>query len=82
VNTEKLGNSNRNNFLVKQLRGAALQEVKIPSAQVISEPKLAFDVDHARTNIQTADFDRDSGVARYPGQNIEHIGNGSGGVRK
>lgn len=66
---------------VKKLRGAAAYELDSTTSKKV-EPK--FD-EHRDTTVNETDaadeFDRENGVARYPGQNIEHIGNGSGGVR-
>lgn len=74
----------RPNPLVPRLRAAALREAKVDTAtQAKASPK--FDADHKATppqNVSVKDFDRDNGVAKYPGQNVEHIGNGSGGVRR
>ena len=70
----------------KKLREAAVQEVKTTQSKTVPPDKLKFDNDHTATpkthDTMTAEqFDTDNWVAKYPGQNCEHIGNGSGGVR-
>jgi hypothetical protein len=40
--------------------------------------KLDFDVDRETVKPPEFNMDRDNGVARYPGQNSPHVGNGSG----
>lgn len=66
---------------VRELREAAVAEIN-GTKQV--EVDLDFDTDHSKTeaNDEPAEtFDSNNGVANYPGQNIEHIGNGTGGIR-
>lgn len=70
----------------KKLRDAAIQEVKTTQSKTVSADKLKFDNDHNATpkthdNMTAEQFDSENWVAKYPGQNCEHIGNGSGGVR-
>ena len=70
---------------VRNLREAALREMDGKGENDVKKAKPTFDLDHKKTpgNNETAeDFDSENWVARYPGQNCEHIGNGSGGVRK
>lgn len=59
---------------VSKLREAALKEAdgrtNMPS----------FDREHKQPQ-PPEDFDRTNGVARYHGGQVEHIGNGSGGLR-
>lgn len=44
--------------------------------------RVPFDHDHKKTPPPKEDnFDRENGVAKYPGQNCPHVGNGTGGVR-
>jgi hypothetical protein len=71
--------------IITQLRGAALRELDASGGNAQTKGKPAFDSDHKHTppNDRTAeDFDSNNGVASYAGQNIEHVGNGSGGVRR
>ncbi len=70
---------------VRKLREAALKEMDGEGENDVKKAKPTFEVDHSQTpgNNETAeDFDNENWVAQYPGQNVEHIGNGSGGVRK
>lgn len=65
--------------IVRSLKDAALQFVQ--STQQ-SDGKPKFDRGHGKTKpIERTDFDKDNGVAQYPGPNIPHIGNGRGGPR-
>ena len=69
---------------MKQLRGAALKEVRVIDDSVQLKGKPKFEVTHKQTpsnDVPAEDFDSNNGVANYAGPNIEHIGNGSGGVR-
>jgi hypothetical protein len=84
VNTRDSG-FGKTNPVVTQLRGAALREVRVIDGSEKSKGKPIFDSDHKHTppnNAPAEDFDSSNGVAQYPGQNVEHIGNGSGGVRR
>jgi hypothetical protein len=68
----------------KKLREAAVQEVQTVKDKKLKEGALSFDVDHRATQCQqdaAEQFDRENWVAKYPGQNIPHIGNGPGGPR-
>lgn len=70
---------------VRKLREAALREMDGAGKNDVKKAKPTFDVDHKKTpdnNTTVEDFDNENWVASYPGQNCEHIGNGSGGVRK
>ncbi len=68
----------------KKLREAALQEVGAAREKQLKPGGLSFDVTHEQSddNDGAADrFDRENWVAKYPGQNSPHIGNGPGGPR-
>lgn len=65
--------------LTKNLRDAAVKEV---NHQTKGRP--TFDAERGKLTFDTSaadEFDRTNGVASYPGPNVEHIGNGTGGVR-
>ena len=69
---------------VKRLRAEAKKELNAPWPNQEPAGKVNFDKDHDDSNYNDqagSDFDSDNGVAQYPGQNSEHIGNGTGGVR-
>ena len=67
---------------IKDLRDAALKEMDATPPGESKVEELKFDHDHSATPDQTShDFDADNWVARYPGQNSPHIGNGNGGIR-
>ena len=73
--------------LIRSLRDAALQEVASTKSKTLESDELRFDQDHAATprthNTRAAEeFDAENWVAKYPGQNSPHIGNGSGGIRR
>lgn len=75
----------RINPVITQLRGAALKELSASDASTQAKGKPTFDSTHKKTPTNDRsyeDFDSSNGVADYPGQNIEHIGNGPGGVRR
>lgn len=66
----------------RKLREAAVQEVAAAKAVKTKEPK--FDQNHdntQRNEVSAEQYDADNWVAKYPGQNSPHIGNGSGGLR-
>lgn len=70
---------------VRRLREAALKEMNGPGENTQMKGKPTFDVERKGVNNErdaASEFDRSNGVAKYPGQNVEHIGNGSGGIRK
>lgn len=70
---------------VVKLREEAMRELAKPGPHEQTPGRPEFDVDHKRTpgNDRAAeDFDSSNWVAKYPGQNSPHIGNGSGGVRR
>ena len=48
---------------------------------VTERPDIEFDKEHSESNTTRDNFDADNWVARYPGQNSPHIGNGSGGPK-
>lgn len=64
---------------IAALRDSALREMDSAEAGKSKVETLKFDFEHD-TPAPTHDDD-DNWVARYPGQNSPHIGNGSGGVR-
>lgn len=67
---------------IADLRDAALKEMDATPPGVTEKPDVEFDVDHAASrNTSPSNFDADNWVARYPGQNSPHIGNGSGGPK-
>ncbi len=69
----------------RQLREAAKREVRVQGAKPQRSPKVEFDSDHDSTptvRFSVDDFDSHNGVAQYPGPNVEHVGNGSGGPRR
>lgn len=70
----------------KKLRDAAIEEVSATKTKEVPSDDMKFDSDHEATprphETMTAEqFDAENWVARYPGQNCEHIGNGSGGPK-
>ena len=70
----------------RKLREAAVQEVAAAASKKLTEGELSFDYDHAATPRGSATdaadrFDSENWVAKYPGQNSPHVGNGSGGPR-
>ena len=65
---------------VADLRNAAIREMDAIPAGVEKPDSVTFDNAHARP-ATVSDFDSANWVARYPGQNSPHIGNGAGGVR-
>ena len=68
---------------VSKLREAIRKEMNGPGENEVKKVKPTFDEQHSKTRVkETVDFDTENGVAQYPGQNCEHIGNGNGGVRK
>lgn len=50
-------------------------------AGVVEKPDVAFDREHNESNPAASNFDAENWVAKYPGQNSPHIGNGSGGPK-
>lgn len=64
---------------IAALRDSAIREMDSDEAGKRKVESLAFDFKHTKPDV-TYDDD-DNWVARYPGQNSPHIGNGSGGVR-
>jgi len=69
---------------IRKLRDEALKELNSPGKGEKKAPSVGFDHKHkeAGKNTQSEnDFDANNGVSQYPGQNVPHIGNGSGGVR-
>ena len=76
---------NRFNPVVKQLRGAAVNELRVIDNSEKKAGKPVFEKDHRSTpaNDTPADeFDSGNGVSQYAGQNVEHLNNGSGGLRR
>lgn len=70
--------------LVTRLRGSAAKEIQVLNDTERSRGKPKFDETHDKTRVEdnaADDFDSTNWVASYPGANVEHIGNGSGGVR-
>lgn len=70
--------------VVKTLRGEAIREAVVINDSQKSRVKPTFDATRLKAPIKERaadDFDTDNWVAKYPGSNVEHIGNGSGGVR-
>ena len=65
---------------IADLRDAAIKEMDAIPPGVGKSDKLAFDHSHS-SRTSDEDFDSTNWVARYPGQNSPHIGNGSGGIR-
>lgn len=65
---------------IADLRDAAIKEMDAIPDGVSRSEGLSFDKAHEQAP-PASDFDSDNWVARYPGQNSPHIGNGSGGVR-
>lgn len=65
---------------IADLRDAAIKEMDAIPAGVEKSEALTFDSAHTPP-APVSDFDSSNWVARYPGQNSPHIGNGSGGVR-
>jgi LPS sulfotransferase NodH len=65
---------------IADLRDKAITEMNAIPDGVTRPEDLAFDREHDSVNA-TSNFDSENWVARYPGQNSPHIGNGSGGVR-
>ncbi len=63
-----------------------MQELNSAPTKVLPKDGVEFDNTHAATprthdTAAAEQFDADNWVARYPGQNSPHIGNGTGGVR-
>lgn len=68
--------------VIEDLRNAALKEMDATPPGESKVEGLKFDEDHAKSPPPLdTDFDNNNGVSQYPGQNSEHIGNGTGGVR-
>lgn len=65
---------------IADLRDAAIKEMDAIPAGVEKPEAPTFDSGHSAPP-PASDFDSTNWVARYPGQNSPHIGNGSGGVR-
>lgn len=65
---------------IADLRDKAITEMNAIPGGVTRSEGLVFDSEHDSVN-ETSNFDSENWVARYPGQNSPHIGNGSGGVR-
>lgn len=65
---------------IADLRDAAIKEMDAIPPGVEKPEGLSFDKEHDVEPV-VSNFDADNWVARYPGQNCPHIGNGSGGVR-
>ena len=66
--------------VIADLRDAAIKEMDSIEPGVEKVEGLRFDHAH-KVNHSVDDFDSSNWVARYPGQNSPHIGNGHGGVR-
>jgi len=67
---------------VKDLRDAALREMDATPAGESKVDDLKFEYDHEATPPPLEENnDAEGWVAKYPGQNCPHIGNGTGGVR-
>ena len=65
---------------IADLRDKALAEMNAIPDGVTKSEGLVFDSEHDSVN-EPSNFDSTNWVARYPGQNSPHIGNGAGGVR-
>lgn len=65
---------------IADLRDKAIAEMNAIPDGVVQSPSLEFDHTHDSEN-SVDNFDSTNWVARYPGQNSPHVGNGSGGVR-
>jgi hypothetical protein len=65
---------------IADLRDAAIKEMDAIPAGVEKPEAITFDSGHTAP-AAVSDFDSSNWVARYPGQNSPHIGNGAGGVR-
>jgi hypothetical protein len=66
---------------IADLRAAALREMDGPMAGAEAVEGLTFDVPHKTKPDAAGSFEDDNWVARYPGPNVPHIGNGAGGPR-
>lgn len=65
---------------IKKLRESAIAEMDAKPSGESKAPELKFDAHHGSTPApDDGGSESDNWVARYPGMNSEHVGNGSGG---